>query len=282
MTPRPRLLALDVDGTLLDEKGHLPDAVRDALRQVIDSGIEVVLASGRSLTTIPRFISLIGRPLGAICFNGAATLAPDGTLLRLVPLPLPLARQAIHHLQAAGEEPFVFVHPEQPGDILARSVSPGSRDYLLNNLTRVTWVASLEEALQRPPIEIASLFREEPRAEQVVGQLRDILGQEAEVILAYNPQHDYWSVAVHARAANKGDALLDYLRWRRIAPQEAWAVGDGVNDLAMFAVVGRSFAMGHAPPQVRAAADEVLPPHTQKGVLPLLRRLMEPDERPSA
>jgi hypothetical protein len=186
-----------------------------------------------------------------------------------------LAHQALRLLQALGEEPFIFVHPQQPGDILARAVSAGSRDYLLHNLLRVTWVASLEAALRKPPLEVTCLVLEQERSEILEQHLRQNLGADVEIVRAYNPQHEYWSLAVHARGANKGDALREYYQQQGLQAEEVWAVGDGVNDVPMFTVAGRSFAMGNALPEVQAAADEILPPHTEAGVLVVLRRLME-------
>ncbi|WP_423461938.1 HAD family hydrolase [Promicromonospora sp. MS192] len=259
LTCAQTLVALDIDGTLVDD-GRIPSGTVEALDLARAAGHEIVPASGRSLVGLLPVATRLGLTDGwAVGSNGALTVrldrsAPSGydVVEGRTFDPGPVIRHAtglVPEVRAAVEEVgwgWRTSEPFEPGDLNGQQKLVTMDDLTAQPVTRLVLIA--------PGIR----------------RYTDALHSVGATVTAMGP--DWLDIA--ARGVNKAAALDGIRQHLRIPAERTVAVGDGVNDLTMLAWAGRSVAMGHAPAIVRSAADETTGTIDQAGVLPVLASLV--------
>jgi HAD superfamily hydrolase (TIGR01484 family) len=259
----PRLVASDLDGTLLRSDGKLSARTVEAVRACESAGIAVVLATGRP----PRWVHAIGDELGhdgvAVCANGALVYdLAARTVLRSHLLEPAVGAEIVHRLRHAFPGALFAVETVEhlglePGWETAWTPPPGTRFADALELVEVPMVKLLarvdghdvEAALDRLGRELAGL---------------------AEVT---------WSGGKHllelsAPGITKGVTLAEVAAGLGIAAAEAVAFGDMPNDLDMLRWAGRGLAVANAHEVVRAAADGVIGANDDDGVAAELESLL--------
>lgn len=248
-----RMLALDLDGTLLRRDGVVDDRDIAAIAELQASGVVVTIVTGRLLSGA-TFAARACRIDGAIgCVDGShlVELTSGRTLVHhgLAGDLAAVVRDAMarHELTA-----FVFdaagIHHEHAGAPYAQYVSTWSPNL---------WIVEQDVAWQTEPL--AAVAIGDPLA---VAAAHAVLREHAARL--FSVRFEIWShpgkhaLLVRAAGATKGTALTELCRRAGISLTEAVAVGDWINDVPMFEVAGRSFAMGTAPDDVRAKATDVL------------------------
>jgi len=254
------LVALDIDGTLIDSGRRIPPGTVETLDLVRAAGHEVVLATGRSLAGLLPIASRLGLTTGwAVCSNGALTVhldpsAPSGYDIVEARMfdPAPAVRRALDvapSVRVAIEEigwGWRTSSPFESGELNGQQKTVLLADLMAEPATRI--------ALTAPDL------RRDTDALRATG-------------VTVAPQQADW-LDITAAGVNKAvalDAIRDHLD---IPTDRTVAVGDGVNDLDMLAWAERSVAMGHAPAIVRSAADETTGTIDQAGALPVLASLV--------
>ena len=243
MTFVPRLAALDVDGTLVDETNALSPAVRDAVLALADAGVAIVVATGRAMPGTMEVVERLGLENGtAVTSNGAIVLGyhPVEVLhsvtfdaseaVRRVLESIPDALVAVEEVGVGYRVNAPFPEGEVGGRITVEDV-----DSLVSEpVTRV---------VIRAPEHDAREF-----AEVVEG-----LGlTETNYYIGYTAWLD-----LAPQGVSKASGLEMVCARLDVAPAEVLAVGDGYNDVEMLEWAGRGVAMGQAPDHVVAAADAV-------------------------
>lgn len=258
--PIRRLIALDIDGTLLGQDRKIPTGTVDALDLVRAAGHEVVLATGRSLVGLMPVAIRLGLVDGyAVSSNGSLTVRLD------VAMPagyvIEGARRfdpgsVIQRVLALAPQAYVGVEDVGWGWAVNRMFPDG----LLNGEQKQTLVADLCAA---PATRVAVHA-------PGIGRHLDALRATGMTVTPAGPA---W-VDVTGAGTSKASAL-EQLRTRLGIPPEATvAVGDGANDIDMFRWAARAVAMGHAAPSVRDAADEITGTITQHGAVAVLHSLL--------
>jgi 5-amino-6-(5-phospho-D-ribitylamino)uracil phosphatase len=259
--PRPRLLACDIDGTLLDDHGILPRAVGDAVAAIIESGVEVVLATGRSpWSGIAQLSDRLGLAGPQITMQGALVSVPaTGDIHRLRDIPTALYRDAIRFADELGLDPVVGLldghRAERLPDGLELFATP------LADSLRFQYIEGLERLGRERPVRVFLPTGPERHAavrRRALAHFTD----RASIVWS-----DMTGIEILAPGTNKGDAVTWLAASRGIAPGEVAAVGDAANDMEMLRWAGRSAAMGTAPGDVRRCADVVVPSSAELGVL---------------
>ncbi|WP_130864615.1 HAD family hydrolase [Acidipropionibacterium timonense] len=258
MTFTPRLVALDIDGTLVDREGHLPDPVRDAVGRVRDAGVPVVLATGRGLFGATPVHEALGLPSGdLVVSNGAVTARtqPLAVVSQVTFDPAPVIRQVLDlHPRA-----LVAVEDVGAGFRLNRLFPDGE----LNG--RMT-IESVDELMSRPAARVIVRDPDAPADEFV--ELARHLGMQG---VSYFVGWSAW-LDIAPRGVTKASALADLCRHRGIDPRDVLAMGDGYNDTDMLSWAGRGVAIGDAPEEVKAAADDVTGTFAEGGTAAELAR----------
>jgi Cof subfamily protein (haloacid dehalogenase superfamily) len=260
----PRLLATDLDGTLLRGDGTVSPRTRRALRAIQDAGTEVVIATARPVRWIEDLAREAGITGTAICANGAVIwdLAAD-TLVHRFPVDPSAAREVVARLGsivpgAAWAVEGVDSFSHEPGYELRWPVPDD---------TVVDDVGSL---LADPVVKLL-LHCPAPRAPDGAHRARAAVSDLVELTWS-EPSAELLEMS--AAGVSKGAGLAALCAARGIDAAQVSAFGDMPNDLSMLAWAGHAVAMGNADPSVIDAADEVTLSNAQDGVAVVLERLL--------
>ena len=256
----PRLLALDLDGTLLRADQRVDDRDIAAIRELQAAGVTVTIVTGRMHAGSLGAAQACAIEGAIACVEGSplVEIASSRTLAHhaITPAATALVRETFG---AHGLASFIFgaehIHHDAAGEAYAEYVR--------------TWSPSLqrvEEALH------ADTWSNLPLAAVAIGEAAavaaaaTVLRQHAGQVFTasfpighpFGKPGDRHAVLVRAAGPTKGTALAELCRLAGCEPSDAVAVGDWVNDVPMFRVAGRSFAMATAPAHVRGAATDTL------------------------
>jgi len=258
-----RLVASDLDGTLLRPDETVSERTRAALAAARDARITVVLVSGRP----PRSLGPIAERIGvggiAICANGALVWDLDtGTMVDSSPLAADLAARLVRTLREA--IPGVLFAVELEGSFGREA---GWSDGLVAAPPAVLEADALE-LIRGPVIKLLVRHPNLPFAE-VAERARAAVGNDAVATWA-----GLRLVEISAAGVTKAFALERLCRRLGVAAGEVVAVGDMPNDLAMLAWAGTAVAVANAAKEVLDAADEVTAANTEDGVALLLERIL--------
>jgi hydroxymethylpyrimidine pyrophosphatase-like HAD family hydrolase len=270
---RPRLVASDVDGTLLDPSERISARTREAVHRVLAAGVPFVLVTGRPPRWIPPVVEQLGYAGLAVCANGAvlydaatdrvgftatlhpvqlrgaaqvvATVLPDAKLA----VELPTGSAAVNGAEQFLAEPG-YSHPWPDG-----GSANAPRDILLG----------------RPAVK---LLVRQPQAssDMMASAVAELLsaGVGARLHVTYSTGHGL--IELSAPGVTKGSGLARLASMLGVRAADVLAVGDMPNDLPMLQWAGHGVAMANAHPTVRQAADEITAGNAEDGLALLLER----------
>ena len=244
-----RLLALDLDGTVLDSHGHIPDANRTAIARAIDAGVEVAIATGRRYEFARSIFESLPPPLTLILSNGAIVKSHEGQTLMRRLLPRAAARAVLvgapeHRASAA----LIFDRPHE-GQVVFESIDWNDcrhRRFYEANRPFVSEHSPLEEALTEDPVQVmftggcASMRR-------LFDALRRSTSDIACSVALTEYEHRNFSlVDVLQAGCTKGSALAAWAEHQGLQASEVMAIGDNLNDLEMLEYAGTPVVMRNA------------------------------------
>jgi Cof subfamily protein (haloacid dehalogenase superfamily) len=270
-----RLVALDVDGTLLDSHGQIPSANLDALHAAAAGGLHLVVVTGRSYPfALPALLDLPD-PLTVCVYNGAVARVRGGDTLVRHTLSGRLARDVLVHTRAWRAATTVQFDREQ-GQTLFDELSwdhPNRRGYYAKVRHHVSQVADLEAAMDEDdPVQVAF---NGPTAE--MRALYDVLATHPgltslSVSATHYPSRDFSLVDVNAAGASKSGALAAIAGRLGVARDEVFAIGDNHNDIDMLQWAGTGVVMGNAEPALLELGLPIAPSNDEAGLAEAIRR----------
>ena len=252
-----RLLATDLDGTLMGASKVIPPRTYQAVHKAMDAGCWVSVATGRAFTMASYFAREMGINAPLICYQGALIQdLRDGTVVYRVTFPLEVARRVAAFAQARRLSVQVYLEDHQAYTDRAKPVV----DTILDKSGRaLIEVGDLVAWLDRPPYKF--LISERPEA--MLDLVRDMQSEfDGAVNVTQSLDH---LVEVTAPGASKGQALAHLAAHLGVAQEATMAMGDHDNDASMIAWAGLGVAMGNASPAAKAVADVIAPPLEEEG-----------------
>ena len=275
MKYKVRMIAFDLDGTLLTTDKRLTDETRRTLEQAAKRGILLVPATGRPLTGMPAEVLGIPGVRYAITANGARVVsAEDGKILREKLISVEKARKV---LDIYGEyDTLREIYYDGQGYVEARQIEeldhfvpdPNMAEYMRSTRTGVPDLMEKFCQENRAMDKVQAFFACAREKEQAFWRIREIEGVEATGALPYN-------IEVNAGGINKGEALLWLAGELGIDREEILAFGDGANDADMIRAAGIGAAMEVSVPEVRAAADILAGSNDEDGVARAIQRYID-------
>ena len=250
-----RLLAIDIDGTLLDSRGRVPDAHRDAIAEVAGRGLEIALATGRSFHFSLPIADALPVPLTLIVNNGAMVKDRVGeTRLRHL-----LARDAAHAVLTgtrAYEDSvaLVFDRPDERQVLFERMdwTHPNRRGYYEKNKAFIAEApAPLADMLTEDPVQVMFNGRVDPMRELAVALRALPAADQFSVAVTEYVHRDFSLVDVNGAGCSKGSTLARWAGLRGLTRDEVMAVGDNLNDVEMLDFAGTAVVMGNATDAVK-------------------------------
>ena len=270
-----RLVAIDIDGTLLDSHGKIPPRNLRAIEDAVARGTDVVLVTGRSFPFALPVARQLPSQVALIVSNGALERTQDGTTLasRLLPVSeavnLLAATRAFRHCAA------LIFDRDAAGQIVADTMDwkvANRKPYWLRNRDLITRKTPLEGALTEDPVEV--MFNGTVAEMRVLAErLADVRGQFAVAVTEYEDR-DFTLLDVTAPAATKGEALARRAAALGVRRDEVMAIGDNLNDVGMLDYAGCPVLMGNAAPALRARPWALTSSHDDAGVAEAIERFL--------
>ncbi len=263
MAPDIRIVALDLDGTLLDPRNQVSEDDAAAVRAAVAAGVTVVLATSRWHQAARRTAVSLGLDGFIISHNGALVRSTDGARELLhVRIEEHLARRVAAYVDALEGDAYVTV--EDRTFIRSGRLRDASRmppDMVL--------VESLAPAISAAPTAFLLFGKEGVRS--TVQHFREYHGHGLNLAEGFSDSFpDYLNVVHHD--ADKGRGLAAVCEALGLPLAAAMAIGDASPDIAMIEAAGVGIAMGNAAPAVKDAADAVAPSNSEAGVAWAIRK----------
>ena len=262
-----RLLALDIDGTLLDRQSETPltERTKRAISSVLETGAGVTLATGRTCNSAIPFSRALGLTLPIISYQGSLTSNPvTNEIVRETPIPLHLAQRLIRLLEDRGLNPYVYVRDH----FYVREITDAVRQSEEFLKIKAEPVSDLVHGIQESPTKIVVVGDAE-----LIGGVTAMVDSQFNGTIAAMHTYDYLCEIGHPDGS-KGMALSHMASSLGVKREEVVAVGDSPNDIDMIQWAGLGVAMGNAPEKVKSSADLVAKPVSEQGLALLLETLL--------
>jgi Cof subfamily protein (haloacid dehalogenase superfamily) len=260
------LLALDLDGTLLDSRGRISERNRLAIDDAREQGVRVALVTGRRFRDARPIALELGLDIPLISHNGALTKhAATLQTVAVLPLPLPAAREALRIGREAGADALLSDDHEGLGVLVydhLHAENSAARRYVAwarrihgdeEGKHAVSQVSSLEDYLDHEPVHLA--FSGCCAAmDQLEKILHVELGSTVKILGTKYLEQDFTLLDIVNPAASKGAGVAAAAAELDIDRDEIMAIGDNYNDLEMLLLAGTGVVMANAPPGLREIA----------------------------
>lgn len=270
-----KCIALDLDGTTLDQDGRLPEANRKAMEDAITQGIEIVIASGRAYDTLPQEVLSIKGIGWAITSNGAAVYrVPEGEAAFRSTLPPEVAEEllACTAKENVNYETFVggnaYTDRKMYDDPMAYGCTEYGAKYLRSTRKPVPDIRDfiLEHCTELDSIELVT----HDKAER--DRLWKVLEQRFPDL--YITSSFFHLLELSSPSSGKSNALSWVLEQLGLTPEETVAFGNADNDIDMIQMAGIGVAVADATESCRKAADRCTGASYESGVAQALRELL--------
>ena len=249
-----KLIALDIDGTLLDSRWTLPEANRVAIAEATRRGIDVALVTGRRYDFAMTIAVQIGAPLTMIVSNGAIIRTQDGeTRLRHLLSRDTAARVLEITRPWRNSAAVIFDRPRENQVILeiVATDDPIRSAYYARNKEFIGQAVPLESCLTEDPLQVM-LSGKVDSMREVEGVLRAAEAAEGfKVASTVYESRDFSMIDVIHPQCSKGAALAEWATLRGLNRKEVMAIGDNHNDLEMLSFAGVPVVMGNCVPELR-------------------------------
>jgi Cof subfamily protein (haloacid dehalogenase superfamily) len=260
------LLALDLDGTLLDSRGHISQRNRLTIQNAREQGVRVALVTGRRFRDSRPIALELGLDIPLISHNGALTKhAETLQTVSVLPLPVTAAREALRVGRDAGADALLSDDHEGLGVLVydhLRGGNTAAHRYVSwarrihgdkDERDAVMQVPSLEDYLDHDPIHLAFSggCDEMDQLEEI---LKAKLGDTVKVLGTKYIDQDFTLLDILNPAASKGAGVAAAASELGVMSDEIMAIGDNYNDLEMLLFAGTGVVMANAPPSLREIA----------------------------
>ena len=271
-----RLIAIDVDGTLLDRHGRVPADNLAALQDAAARGIHLVVVTGRNYPFALQALSTLPDPLTVVAYNGAVARVRGGTTLATRPLPRGIARRLLAGTRSWRSSTLVQFDRDGAGQTMVDTMSwdqPNRRGYYAKIQHLVQQVDELEQACEtHDPVQVAFNGGTALMASLLAALGAGGLTEGAAVSVTAYPARDFTLVDVNAPDATKGQALAHVAAHYGVAQADVFAIGDNHNDVDMLQWAGTGVVMGNAEPELLALGLPITASHDEAGLARALRR----------
>ena len=262
----PLLIAIDLDGTLVEPRMPVRPAPVAAVKRALAAGVKVTIVTGRMIVAAKPFAGLLDLDGPIVCYQGAVIAdARSGRIIRETPLPNAVALHAYgvakahgYHVQFYREDRFNAEEDNEYTRLYART--SGSEPIL---------VASLPEAFAGGDSTKVNIVTDPVRAAAALALMQATVGADAYVTRS-NPEF----VELLSPKVDKGVALREVAAHYGIPMERVAAIGDSYNDLPLLRAAAFGIAMGSAPEELKAEAHAVVGDVEHDGVAEAIERFV--------
>jgi Cof subfamily protein (haloacid dehalogenase superfamily) len=273
-----RLIAIDLDGTLLDSNVQVPEANLRALRRAHEAGIEIVLVTGRRHRFALPMAESLGFDLWLMSSNGAVTRSTRGELFHQDLLPretaIKLCRQMAEYrnhmvltFDREGMGAIVCENHERLYDVIQR--------WMEKNAPYIEYVSPIAKALTEDPIQAMFCGPIELMQQAQQALLSCDFARDFTMLRTQYDVRNLCIVDILNAGCSKGHALERWANYRGLDRSEVMAIGDNYNDIAMLTFSGHPVIMGNASDELKQNGWTITLHNDQSGVAAAIEEVLE-------
>ena len=277
--PRKLLYVSDLDGTLLDGDGQLPEDSVKRLNQLIDKGLNFTIATARNYDSAYPLLKGLNLKHPVILFNGVylTELHTGANLFFSDFISLDIINKMIAIAETHNIEPFIYTYGDQHLVYYREANNLGAQSYI-NTISSEQRAHKIDDFVFSEHERISGflLIDKGEVLEPVYAELSSLYEDELNIYFARdvsNPKF-HWLQSFH-QEANKGKMLKKMTQHLGISLSSTVVFGDYLNDLDMFEVAGYAIAMENALPEVKSSANHVISSNVDQGVIFYLESLFK-------
>ncbi len=273
-----RLIAIDIDGTLLDSKAQISQANLDALRRAHEMGIETVLVTGRRHRFAMPIAEMLGFDLWIISSNGAVTRSTGGESFHRDLMPLATAEKLCRHMRDFRNYSVITFDREGLGAIVCENhdqLYGVIQRWMEKNAPYIEYVSPIEKALIEDPIQVMFCG---PVGLMQTAQERLAAADFAGEITVLRTQYDHRDltiVDILNSGCSKGHALERWAIHRGLDASQVMAIGDNYNDVEMLTFAGHPVIMGNASDDLKQNGWTITLHHDESGVAAAVEQILD-------
>jgi len=258
-----KLIAVDVDGTLLNSKSELSEDTEKAIKNAVDAGAFFIVSTGRPAAGIKRFSKVAGVDMPFILFNGAVVMmSMSQKVLYRQGLDISVAEEIV----AAGKQRNTTIAIWTEKNLCAFSLNDRIKSYKSISGIEPLIIEKVSDLKNETIIKVL-WYDEVDKISEYQTEMQDWFGEKANCHIS----RPYFLEFVDLKAS-KAIALEKIGEWFDIERKEMIAIGDGYNDISMIEYAGLGVAMGNAPDGVKSVADIVAPTNDNDGVAKIINK----------
>lgn len=269
-----KMIGLDLDGTLLNDKKELLPYTRHILEQALASGVVVLVATGRPWFGVPEQLRAFPGMRYALTSNGARILdVQEDKVLEEHLLSAELAKKVLDvcgkydTLQEIYFDGQGYAPKEKMDHVEKYHKNPNMWEYMRKTRIPVDDIYEVLKKENRPLDKVQALFADMGERQAAWQELEQVEGLELVGSLKYN-------IEINARGVNKGTGLVALGKYLGIRREEIMACGDGDNDIQMLREVGFGVAMANADDRVKAQAQYITQSNNEEGVAKAIEKFV--------
>ena len=260
-----RIIAMDLDGTLVKGEQGITPPVRRAIDAARAAGIDITIATGRMFRSARRFADDLQVTLPIICYQGSLVRDPvTGVTHQHDVLPTGPAQAAVEFARQRG----LHVNAYIDDDLYMEADTPEGRFYAASSSVPITFVDDLTAAVTAGTTKLVFVM-DEDRVLDAIAEMDDRFGPAVQATRS----HPRFAEIVR-RDVNKGRALARVAAVANVPIEQTMGIGDNLNDLDLVRAAGIGVAMGDGDPRVLSAADWITGSYEDDGVAQAIERLL--------
>jgi len=276
-TATPRVLALDIDGTLLNSQREISARNRAAIAAALEAGVRVALVTGRRYPAAKRIADLLpGRP--ALVLHNGGLVIEESVAIRVRPLARSSAIAVLAFAKSVGADPVVHFGHAGEGLLYVENASPSHTllaYYLSRSHPDVRVVENLEATVagaDEDPLQV--MFGGSMKEMTGLAGAIEERGFQISALRTVYPKDDLSLIDIVAPTVDKSEALRFLCARWGVGIDEVLAIGDNWNDRLMLLAAGKGCVMGNADPELQAIGLEVIPGNDADGVAYAVERFV--------
>jgi len=283
-----KLIASDLDGTLLNEIGEISQENVQAINKATEKGLRFVVATGRSYDSAKRILTKAGISCPIICLNGAASYDINGKLIRNIPMDAAICRKIVSVCQKAemytelfmensvlssGKDNFMDVAIEMFKDVMPNSTEEEIRHVVEKRFQdeNVQFIDNLEGQISNENNTIYKVLSFSLDEEKLTEAYHELKNEPGMIITSSG----HLNLEFNHPDAKKGLALKELVNSMGIDMKDVMALGDNLNDKSMLEEAGRGVAMGNAAEEIKELCRYTTKRNTEHGVAYAIEEMLK-------
>ena len=285
-----KLVAIDLDGTMLNQYGIITDKTKEVISKVQNKGVEVMIASGRAITSVKRFSKEINSNKYFISGNGAVTYDIKNNKILFENI---LKKQKALKIIKICEENSIYYNLYTENGIIAKNLNYNTLYYYKDNLTKpdenrthINLVEDVYDYIDQKNEKILKIMicdEHKSVFNSIVRKIKDV--PEIEILEVSHMSRkiikqgtneialEYFYTEISAQNVDKWNALEEIIKLMNISKEEVITIGDNANDVKMIKNAGLGIAMGESAPYVKQSADKITLNNDEDGVAVVLKEI---------